>query len=166
MTTENLNLDIDSLLDGTLDDLADAPEFKPYPLGVHKVVITWKTEQLDDKKMTGPDGKPKKNTLISLTMKALETIETPAGSEEVCSPGQEENIGFFLVHHSSPKAMEIGQGAFKEVMKSLAGHYGPKSNRELMAESAGAEVLVTTGLRTDKTDKTKKYTKLEKLMVI
>jgi len=161
MTPDNLNLDIDSLLDGTLDDLADAPEFKPYPLGVHKVVINWETKQLDDNK-----DKSKKNTIVTLKMKALETIETPAGSEEVCSPGQEENIGFFLVHHSSPKAMEIGQGAFKEVMKSLAAHYGAKSNRELMAESAGAEVLVTTGLRKDKTDASKKYTKLEKLMVI
>lgn len=161
MTTENLNLDIDSLLDGTLDDLADAPEFKPYPLGVHKVVINWETKQLDDNK-----DKSKKNTIVTLKMKALETIETPAGSEEVCSPGQEENIGFFLVHHSSPKAMENSQGAFKEIMKSLAAHYGAKSNRELMAESAGAEVLVTTGLRKDKTDASKKYTKLEKLMVI
>ena len=161
MTEHTMNYDIDSLLDNTLDDLADAPEFKPYPLGVHKVVINWETKQLDDNKMAG-----KKNTIVTLKMKALETIETPAGSEEVCSPGQEENIGFFLVHHSSPKAMEIGQGAFKEVMKSLAAHYGAKSNRELMAESAGAEVLVTTGLRKDKTDASKKYTKLEKLMVI
>ena len=161
MTTENLNLDIDSLLDGTLDDLADAPEFKPFPLGVHKIIMNWETKQLDDKKESG-----KKNTLVTLKMKAMETIETPAGSEEVCSPGQEENIGFFLVHHSSPKATEIGQGAFKEIMKSLAGHYGAKSNRELMAESAGAEALVTTGHRTDKQDKSKKYTTLEKLMII
>jgi hypothetical protein len=62
--------------------------------------------------------------------------------------------------------MEIGQGAFKEIMKSLAAHYGAKSNRELMADSEGAEALVTTGLRTDKTDKTKKRTTLEKLMIV
>jgi hypothetical protein len=161
MTNENLNLDIDSLLDGTLDDLADAPEFKPFPIGAHKIVMKWETKQLDDKKMAG-----KKNTIVTLQMKALETVETPAGSDEVCSPGQEENIGFFLVHHSSPKAMEIGQGAFKEIMKSLAAHYGAKSNRELMADSQGAEALVTTGLRADKTDKTKKYTTLEKLMIV
>ena len=166
MTNENLNLDIDSLLDGTLDDLADAPEFKPFPLGAHKIVMKWETKQLDDKTAKGPDGKPKKNTMVSLKMKALETVETPAGSEEVCSPGQEENIGFFLVHHSSPKAMEIGQGAFKEIMKSLAGHYGAKSNRELMADSEGAEALVTTGHRKDKADASKKYTTLEKLMII
>ncbi len=159
--TENLNLDIDALLDGTLDDLADAPEFKPYPVGAHKVVIKWENKQLDDKKMAG-----KKNTLVTLKMQAIETVETAAGSDEVCSPGQEENIGFFLVHHSSPKAMEIGQGAFKEIMKSLAAHYGAKSNRELMADSEGAEVLVTTGLRKDKNDAAKKYTTLEKLMVI
>lgn len=161
MTDTNLNLDIDSLLDGTLDDLADAPEFKPYPIGAHKVIINWETKQLDDKKMQG-----KKNTIVTLKMKAVETVETAAGSDEVCSPGQEENIGFFLVHHSSPKAMEIGQGGFKEIMKSLAAHYGAKSNRDLMADSQGAEVLVTTGLRTDKQDANKKYTTLEKLMVI
>ena len=161
MTNENMNLDIDSLLDGTLDDLADAPEFKPFPIGAHRIVMKWETKQLDDKQQSG-----KKNTLVSLKMKALETVETPAGSDEVCSPGQEENIGFFLVHHSSPKAMEIGQGAFKEVMKSLAAHYGAKSNRELMAESEGAEALVTTGHRKDKNDKDKKYTTLEKLLIV
>lgn len=161
MTEANLNLDIDSLLDGTLDDLADAPEFKPYPIGAHKVIINWETKQLDDKKLSG-----KKNTIVTLKMKAVETVETAAGSDEVCSPGQEENIGFFLVHHSSPKAMEIGQGGFKEIMKSLAAHYGAKSNRDLMADSQGAEVLVTTGLRKDKQDANKKYTTLEKLMVI
>lgn len=159
--TEPTNFDIDNLLDGTLDDLADAPEFKPFPIGAHKIVMKWETKQLDDKKLSG-----KKNVLITLKMKALETVETPAGSDEVCSPGQEENIGFFLVHHSSPKAMEIGQGAFKEIMKSLATHYGPKSNRELMADSEGAEALVTTGHRKDKADATKKYTTLEKLMII
>ena len=161
MTEQTLNLDIDNLLDGTLDDLADAPEFKPFPIGAHKIVMKWETKQMDDKKLQG-----KKNTIVTLKMKALETIETPAGSEEVCSPGQEENIGFFLVHHSSPKAMEIGQGAFKEIMKSLAAHYGAKSNRELMADSEGAEALVTTGHRKDKTDASKKYTTLEKLMIV
>ena len=161
MTEQTLNLDIDSLLDGTLDDLADAPEFKPFPIGAHRIVMKWEAKQLDDKKETG-----KKNTIVTLKMKALETVETPAGSDEVCSPGQEENIGFFLVHHSSPKAMEIGQGGFKEIMKSLAAHYGAKSNRELMAESEGAEALVTTGHRKDKTDKDKKYTTLEKLLIV
>ena len=161
MTEQTLNLDIDNLLDGTLDDLADAPEFKPFPIGAHKIVMKWETKQMDDKKLQG-----KKNTIVILKMKALETIETPAGSEEVCSPGQEENIGFFLVHHSSPKAMEIGQGAFKEIMKSLAAHYGAKSNRELMADSEGAEALVTTGHRKDKTDTSKKSTTLEKLMIV
>lgn len=159
--SENMNYDIDSLLDNTLDDLADAPEFKPYPIGAHRIVMKWETKQLDDKKMQG-----KKNTIVTLKMKALETVETPAGSDEVCSPGQEENIGYFLVHHSSPKAMEIGQGAFKEIMKSLAAHYGAKSNRELMADSEGAEALVTTGLRKDKTDASKKYTTLEKLVIV
>lgn len=156
------NLDIDNLLDGTLDDLADMPEFKPFPVGAHKVtIVSWTQKSFDDKKDAS-----KKNVAMELKIKAIETVETANGSDEVCSPGQEENLSFFLVHHSSPQAMEMGQGQFKEVMKSLAAHFGAKSNRELIADSTGAEVLVTTSLRKDKSTPPKFYTKLDKLMVI
>lgn len=161
-TQTDMNLDIDSLLDGTLDDLLDAPEFKPFPPGAHQVtIVSWEQKAMDDKKDSS-----KKNVMVVMKIKAIQTVETPAGSEEVCSPGQEENLSFFLVHHSSPQAMEIGQGAFKEIMKSLAGHFGAKSNRELMVDSTGAEVLITTSLRKDKSTPPKFYTRLEKLAVV
>jgi len=49
-------------------------------------------------------------------------------------------------------------------MKSLAEHFGAKSNRELIADANGAEVLVTTSLRKNK-DKTKEYTDIVNLVV-
>ena len=153
---------IDTLLDGTLDDLADMPEFKPFPPGAHKVtIVSWTQKSLDDKKDAS-----KKNVMMEMKIKAIETVESATGSDEVASPGQEENLSFFLVHHSSPQAMELGQGQFKEIMKALAANFGAKSNRELMADSTGAEVLVTTGLRKDKSTPPKFYTRLDKLMVI
>ena len=162
MTTDNINYDIDSLLDGTLDDLADVPEFKPFPVGAHRVtIVSWTQKTMDDKKDSS-----KKNVMMEMKLKAIETVETAAGSDEVCSPGQEENLSFFLVHHSSPQAMEIGQGSFKEIMKALAANFGGKSNRELIADSTGAEVLITTSLRKDKSTPPKFYTRLDKLVVI
>lgn len=162
MTTDNINYDIDSLLDGTLDDLADVPEFKPFPVGAHRVtIVSWTQKTMDDKKDSS-----KKNVMMEMKLKAIETVETAAGSDEVCSPGQEENLSFFLVHHSSPQAMEIGQGSFKEIMKALATNFGAKSNRELIADSTGAEVLITTSLRKDKSTPPKFYTRLDKLVVI
>lgn len=162
MTTDNINYDIDSLLDGTLDDLADVPEFKPFPVGAHRVtIVSWTQKTMDDKKDSS-----KKNVMMEMKLKAIETVETAAGSDEVCSPGQEENLSFFLVHHSSPQAMEIGQGSFKEIMKALAANFGAKSNRELIADSTGAEVLITTSLRKDKSTPPKFYTRLDKLVVI
>ena len=159
--TESTNFDIDSLLDGTLDDLADMPEYKPFPAGAHlATIMKWEQKTMPDKKDAS-----KTNVIMNVRLAAKETVE-PAVADEVVSPGQETEYGFFLIHHSAPKAMEMGQGQFKEIMKSLAGHFGAKSNRELIADSTGADVLIVTGFRADKTDKTKKYSQLENLKVV
>lgn len=145
-------VDIDALLDGTLDDLADVPEFKNYPAGVHKVKISW------DLAKEVSDGKGGKKKVVGLNMTGIETVELPAGSEDApITEGQVANVMFDLKN-------EYGQGQFKEIMKSLAAHYGAKSNRELAKESEGAEVLVTTDLRDNK-DKTKKFLQVVALAV-
>ena len=46
MNTTSATLDaqafnMDSLLEGTLDDLAQVPDFVAYPPGSHKVIINW-----------------------------------------------------------------------------------------------------------------------------
>lgn len=145
-TDPKLNYDLDSLLDGTLEELADMPEWKDFPDGVHTAtIIGWELKKFDDKK-----DKSKSNMMMELRLRAQATVETASGSEEVCSPGQESSYSFFLVHHSSPKAMEVGQGQFKDIMKAFAASWGVKSNRELMEISTGSEVLITTGSRMDK----------------
>ncbi len=37
---ENTSIDLDSLLDGTLDDLADLPESVPFHAGGHKISLS------------------------------------------------------------------------------------------------------------------------------
>jgi ribosomal protein L30E len=60
---------------------------------------------------------------------------------------------------------EYGQGDFKKIMAALAERFGAKSNSALMEEGAGADVLVATNIQTDKKDKTKKYLRIDTLVV-
>lgn len=140
-------MNIDSLLDGTLDDLADLPEFRPYPAGTHRVNIKFEQKVVN------------KHPGFEMKMKAIETIELPAGSsEEPLAAGAETSILFLLDN-------EIGQGQFKKVLMSLANHYGAKSNRELISDAQGAECLVVTKQRQNK-DKTQTYTDIVELQVV
>lgn len=153
MTNQNLNMDIDSLLDGTLDDLADMPEFKPFPVGMHKCIITLEVKKVGDFQA------------VEVGLKAIETLELPAGSEETpVNPGDTTNVLYFL-QHSNPQVAEMGQGKFKEMMKVFAAHFGAKSNRELIAEANNSEVAVVTNVRKNK-DKTKSYTDIVSLDIV
>ena len=143
-----INMDVDALLDGTLDDLADMPEFKPFPIGSHRAIISMEVKKIGD------------FPAVELTLKAIETIELPAGSEEApLNKDDSTNLAFFL-KHSNPKVAEMGQGQFKEIMKVAAAKFGAKSNRELIEECKGVEALIVTGQRKNK-EKTKTYTTLE-----
>lgn len=143
----NADFDINAILDGTLDDLADLPEFKPFPVGTHKAVI-----KMEQKKVNN-------HPCIEVLLKAIETIELPSGSEaEPVSPGQEATVLYMLDN-------ELGQGKFKKLLKQLAEHFGTdKTNREVMEESQGSEVLVVTTLRANK-EKTKMYMDIDSLVV-
>ncbi len=137
---------MDSLLDGTLDDLADAPEFKPFPAGTHKVLLSIVQKQIG----THP--------AFEAGMKAIETIElsNPAADQPLVA-GSESSVAFMMDN-------EMGQGNFKKILKSLADHFGAKSNRELIADAQNLEVVVVTKVRMNK-DKTQSYTDIVELMV-
>lgn len=151
---------MDALLDGTLDDLADIPEFRNYPIGVHRVTINWDLAKtipgvfkVKDQESSGL------KTFIELSMTALETMELPAGSTDTpLEAGAKAQLLFDLTN-------EFAQGKFKELLKSLAFHYGAKSNRELLADSQGAEVAVVIKHRTSK-DKSKTYIDIDTMSVI
>jgi hypothetical protein len=145
----NDTFDINSILDGTLDDLADIPEFKAFPPGTHRCVIYFETNTED-----------KANPFITLKLKALETVELPSGStDDPVSKDQETNKRYYL-------ANEYGQGDFKEVMKQLGEHFGPQSNRDMMAAAQNAEALVVTDTRIDKKDKSKKYLEIKAIQIV
>lgn len=151
--------DIDSLLDATLDDLADVPEFKPFAKGVHRSNIKWGTKVLNGK------------TAIELTLTVLETMELANPEDTPPKPGDTTNV-MFQFYKKDGQPNEIAQGQFKNIVRSLrTGFNLPEttSNREVMAASDGAEVLAVTGIRTDKkTDpqSPKYYTSVDEIALV
>lgn len=142
----NIEVNMDSLLDATLDDLADAPEFKPFPAGTHKVNITIAQKKIG----THP--------AFEVGMKAIETLELASPDDQPLVAGATTSVAYMMDN-------ELGQGNFKKILQSLAAHYGAKSNRELIAEAQNAEVAVVTKTRMNK-DKTQSYTDIVELQVI
>lgn len=143
-TTENTDFNLDALLDGTLDDLADVPGFETYPPGAHKVTITWK--------------KVDKKPAFNLMMTAIETVELADPNDTPLKPGTMSSVMFMLDN-------EYGQSAFRKVIASLGEHFGAGSNREVMDKSNGAEVVVVTKKRFNK-EKTAEFTDIVTIGVI
>ena len=144
----NDDFNIDNLLDGTLDDLADMPEFKPFTPGIHLCTLNIEQKVINN------------FPAFELSLKVKETQEVAPGAEPM-APGSETSTAYFM-KHSNPKVAEMGQGQFKEILAKAAAHFGAKSNRELIADINGSEALVVTDLRPNK-DKTKTYTNVKEV---
>jgi len=142
----NENFDINSLLDGTLDDLADMPEFKPFPAGTHRVIFNLEYKIVN------------KHPSYEAKMKAEETIELADAAETPLVKGAETSVLYMLDN-------EIGQGMFKKILASMAAKFGAMSNRDLIAEAKNLEVLVVTKTRANK-EKTQTYTDIVELQVL
>jgi hypothetical protein len=133
-------VNMDSLLDGTVDALADMPEFKPFPPGVHRCQIKWEREDVT----------------IKLKLIAQETVELADPKDTPLEAGTEVNTQFKLDN-------EFGQGAWKLVMASLAEIHGVKPLGELMKESDGGTYNVVTDIRKNK-EKTQTYTEVKAML--
>lgn len=76
------DFNMDAMLDGVLDDLADAPEFRPFPAGTHKVTITI----LQKKIGTHP--------AFEVGMKAIETIELSNSEDTPLTAGATSSTAY------------------------------------------------------------------------
>lgn len=147
--------DIDSLLDATLDDLADMPEFKPFPAGAHRANLTLEL-------------KPVNNVpSIDVQLKGIETMELANPEDTPIAPGDSTNVLLMLKKKDGTKN-ELSEGKLKEILKPLQAHFGTASNRETMEASKGVEVLVVTKIRQDKrdSDDVKSYTDIVSIQVV
>jgi hypothetical protein len=137
------NVDMDSLLEGTLDQLADLPEFKPFPPGVHRCTIKWEREE----------------KTIKMHVTALETVELAAPSKDTpLEKGTETTMNYKLDN-------EYGQGNFKVIMAGLTAIHGAASPSKLMQTSEGNEYNLVTDTRPNK-DKTAVYTDVKAILPV
>ena len=147
--------DIDSLLDGTLDDLKDIPEFKPFPVGAHLCTINWVTKKVNER------------TAIELNLVAIATQELTNVSDTPLEAGAGTSVMFSL-YKKDGSANDLAQGQWKALLTVLAQHLGTKTNRETMEASNGLECVVFTGIRADKRNPSdiKNYTTVENIAVV
>ena len=138
---------MDSLLDSTLDDLADLPEFKVFPPGAHKVTIV----SMEPKKIG-------EHPAWEVRFKLVEHMELTNPEEQPMLAGSECSVSYMMDN-------EFGQGAFKDLCKPLAAHTGIGSMRDLKDAVKGTEVMIVTKQRQNK-DKTATYLDVKKLEVI
>jgi hypothetical protein len=122
---QNQDFDINSLLDGTLNDLKDLPEFRPLPVGSYRAMFS-----------IVPDAKVKH--IFFAKLKVIETMELAEATETPVEAGAEAQVRYDLSN-------EFGQGAFKKILAALAEHFGAKNNRALLEEVRNpVEVMVVT----------------------
>ena len=139
--------DMDAILDGTLDDLADVPEFKNFPNGAHTATIKFEKKTVNN------------HPCVEVKLVGIETQElADTVNDKPIARGDESSVLYMMDN-------DLGQGKFKELMKPFAEVHGNKKLSELMEDSQNSEVLVVTTQRANK-DKTKVYMDITNLSVI
>ena len=127
-----MNQDFDSLLDADLNDLADLPEFADFPAGVHRCTVDITKKEIN--------GKP----MMEVKLTGIETVELAKPEEDKpISVGQTSSSLYDLTN-------EFAQGAFKNLIKPLAGALGVTSIREIVEQSNGYELEAVTAFRKGK----------------
>ncbi len=147
---------LDDLLDGTVDDLADMPQFKPFPVGSYQLKLGFEEKEIGESKIPSVE--------MKMTLIAVGELEDP--NAEAPKPGDSQNV-LFMLQTKEGKTNEIGQGQMKEVLQVLAPAFPEvKKMRELLKVANGVEVLAVLGQRQDKNDKDKKYNTLKQIALV
>lgn len=136
----NQNVDLDSILDSTLDDLADMPEFKPFPAGAHRATIKLEVKAVND------------IPSLDIKLEGIESVELSNPEDQPIKQGDSTNQ-LLMLKTKDGKKNEFSEGKMKELLKPLAAHFGTTTNRETIEAANGAEVLVVTKLRKDDRNK-------------
>ena len=151
------NNTLDSILDGTLDDIADLPSFAAWPAGAYRALLVdgFKQKSINDK------------TAFELKLKNKEVLEITNAAEAEEAPKVDDETSLTFGMDS-----DIGKGFFKEAIMPFVKHLGldpktPGAIRAAVESSKGLEVLVVLK-RTSKTvdGETKHYPKLVKIEIL
>lgn len=138
----NSTPDIDSLLEGTLDDLADLPESSPFPSGAYQVLMTLESKTINKKPAVEA-----KMKLVS-----VEKMEDESATPPV--PGHESTV-LYILRNNDGKANEIAQGQLKKLATAIAEGLdlpAPVRVSEVIAAAKSLSCLVVVTAKMDKKD--------------
>lgn len=143
------NVELNDILDGTLDDLEDLPEFCTFPKGAHKVLLNMEIVEINDVQA------------VRANFKLIEHIEL-SDSEQPLEPGAETSI-LYMTNNI------FGIGGLKKVLKAVREglNLDPNmKNSEIIEQANGIECAIVTSVRKDKKDKDTTYTSLKEIVVL
>lgn len=130
---------LDSLLDSKLDDLADMPEFKPFPAGAHICTLEFKAKEIN------------KKPAVEVKLVHVETAELTDPSAVAPNKGDETQC-LFILKNNDGSANEIAQGKLKMILSALKSAVGGDTNREVMENSKGTQCMVVTKVKVNDKD--------------
>jgi len=137
---------LDNLLDATLDDLEDLPEFTPFKPGAHKVTASFEEKEINDKQS------------VELSFVLIETLELADPQEEKDQPGHTSSIAFMLEN-------EFARGNLKKCAKPFGEALGLSTVRQIVEGVKDVECLILTTTRNDKQDPDRLYLQIKEIQV-
>lgn len=159
-----MSIDALSLLDATLEDLADLKKFEPIPVGSYKQSVSWSYPDSDE------------FVEVKLELKILEVLEVPGVEEDKYPEIGKPATFYFRLQRKDGQPMlwpsgevnDQDQGRFKEVLIALAPVFNPDgtlTNRQMIEASEGAEVITSLGIRKSKKDPDQKFQTLKAIVL-
>jgi hypothetical protein len=139
--------DLDTLLDSTLDDLEDLPQFAVFPAGASKCLATLSSKDVN------------KKPAIELSFKMVESIELVDPQATAPKEGDQSSSLFFLDN-------EFGRGKFKAIAGYFADYVGSTRLRDIVEGVKDVEVILVSAAKVDKHDDTKIYLEVKELQVV
>ena len=128
--------ELDDLLDTTLDDLEDLPEFKPYPAGAHRALATFELKEIN------------KKDAVELSFKYMECMELADPQDEMPKEEDTASTIFFLDN-------EFGRGNLKLCSTPFGDALGFKTTREIIEGVKDVECVIISTIRYAKEDREK-----------
>jgi hypothetical protein len=128
---------LDSILDVTLDDLADMPSIELFPNGAHKVSLEF---VIDPVKVS-----------VRMDMTYIECVELADPTAKAPAAGDKNSV-FYNLKKKDGEPNAYAQGALKIILQALAPTFGGSNTTEICANSKGAEVVALTKIQVGKGD--------------
>ncbi len=125
--------DFDALLDKSIDDLADLPEFKVPDTGMYKLTVQASTKIINDKPAVQVD---------VTVREVVELVDTTIPEADRAKNGDKFNL-LFILKNDKGEDMEISWGRLKEFSQPFQTHFNEGHLGKLLSGPLAQPVDIT-----------------------